>query len=84
MFSCEKWYLDADPFYLSSLFSWSMYFPVSLNVFLFVTHRDGTSIVLSDDVGQIYLLNTGQGESQEDAKYDQVIWFIKYSCWFYH
>ncbi|KZV50934.1 bromodomain and WD repeat-containing protein 3 [Dorcoceras hygrometricum] len=33
--------------------------------------QDGTSIVLSDDVGQIYLLNTGQGESQKDAKYDQ-------------
>ncbi|KAI7750751.1 hypothetical protein M8C21_013053 [Ambrosia artemisiifolia] len=32
---------------------------------------DGTSIVLSDDVGQIYLLNTGQGESQKAAKYDQ-------------
>ncbi|XWS76643.1 hypothetical protein CRYUN_Cryun01aG0194900 [Craigia yunnanensis] len=32
---------------------------------------DGTSIVLSDEVGQIYLLNTGQGESQKDAKYDQ-------------
>ncbi|PON72397.1 Guanine nucleotide-binding protein, beta subunit [Trema orientale] len=32
---------------------------------------DGTSIVLSDDVGQIYLINTGQGESQKDAKYDQ-------------
>ncbi|KAK2649656.1 hypothetical protein Ddye_017145 [Dipteronia dyeriana] len=32
---------------------------------------DGTSIVLSDDVGQIYLLNTGQGDSQKDAKYDQ-------------
>ncbi|KAH1259844.1 Bromodomain and WD repeat-containing protein 1 [Glycine max] len=32
---------------------------------------DGTSIVLSDDVGQIYFLNTGQGESQKDAKYDQ-------------
>lgn len=27
--------------------------------------------MLSDDVGQIYLLNTGQGESQKDAKYDQ-------------
>lgn len=35
-------------------------------------YRDGTSIVLSDDVGQIYLLNTGQGESQKDAIYDQV------------
>ena len=34
--------------------------------------RDGTSIVLSDDVGQIYLINTGQGELQKDAKYDQV------------
>ncbi|CAK7348421.1 unnamed protein product [Dovyalis caffra] len=32
---------------------------------------DGTSVVLSDDVGQIHLLNTGQGESQKDAKYDQ-------------
>lgn len=28
--------------------------------------------MLSDDVGQIYLLNTGQGEAQKDAKYDQV------------
>lgn len=34
--------------------------------------RDGTSIVLSDEVGQIYFLNTGQGESQKAAKYDQV------------
>ncbi|KAL0348600.1 UNVERIFIED_CONTAM: PH-interacting protein [Sesamum angustifolium] len=32
---------------------------------------DGTSIILSDDVGQLYILNTGQGESQRDAKYDQ-------------
>lgn len=32
---------------------------------------DGTSIVLSDEVGQIHLLNTGQGEAQKDAKYDQ-------------
>ncbi|XP_010546988.1 PREDICTED: PH-interacting protein isoform X2 [Tarenaya hassleriana] len=32
---------------------------------------DGTSIILSDDVGQLYVLSTGQGESQKDAKYDQ-------------
>ncbi|KAL5561007.1 hypothetical protein UlMin_030754 [Ulmus minor] len=32
---------------------------------------DGTSIVLSDDVGQIYLINTGEGEYYKDAKYDQ-------------
>ncbi|XP_061344787.1 uncharacterized protein LOC133290675 [Gastrolobium bilobum] len=32
---------------------------------------DGTSIILSDDVGQLYTLTTGQGESQKDAKYDQ-------------
>ncbi|XP_042055216.1 bromodomain and WD repeat-containing protein 1-like isoform X2 [Salvia splendens] len=32
---------------------------------------DGTSIILSDDVGQLYILSTGQGESQRDAKYDQ-------------
>ncbi|KAG9139397.1 hypothetical protein Leryth_017313 [Lithospermum erythrorhizon] len=32
---------------------------------------DGTSIILSDDVGQLYILNTGEGELQKDAKYDQ-------------
>ncbi|XP_077219232.1 uncharacterized protein LOC143853368 [Tasmannia lanceolata] len=32
---------------------------------------DGTSIVLSDEAGQIYILATGQGESQKDAKYEQ-------------
>eukprot|EP01018_Ginkgo_biloba_P008740 Gb_35200 [translate_table: standard] len=38
---------------------------------------DGTSIVLSDEVGQIYILATGQGESQKDAKYDQV-WIFRF------
>ncbi|XP_047315948.1 bromodomain and WD repeat-containing protein 3-like [Impatiens glandulifera] len=33
--------------------------------------QDGTSIVLSDEVGQVCLLNTGEGESQKDAQYDQ-------------
>ncbi|XP_072996634.1 uncharacterized protein [Typha latifolia] len=32
---------------------------------------DGTSVVLSDEVGQIFIIATGQGESQKDAKYDQ-------------
>lgn len=32
---------------------------------------DGTSIVISDEVGQIYLLATGEGRTQKDAKYDQ-------------
>ncbi|KAK4800301.1 hypothetical protein SAY86_020788 [Trapa natans] len=32
---------------------------------------DGTSVILSDDVGQLYILSTGQGESQMNAKYDQ-------------
>ncbi|XP_020529700.1 bromodomain and WD repeat-containing protein 1 isoform X2 [Amborella trichopoda] len=32
---------------------------------------DGTSIILSDEIGQIYIIATGQGESQKDAKYDQ-------------
>ncbi|KAL8481278.1 hypothetical protein ACS0TY_027705 [Phlomoides rotata] len=32
---------------------------------------DGTSIILSDDVGQLYILSTGQGESKKDAMYDQ-------------
>jgi len=40
--------------------------------FILLSPRDGTSIILSDDVGQLYILSTGQGESQKDAKYDQV------------
>lgn len=32
---------------------------------------DGTSIILSDNVGQLYILNTGECESQKDAKYNQ-------------
>lgn len=39
---------------------------------ILLSPRDGTSIILSDDVGQLYILSTGQGESQKDAKYDQV------------
>lgn len=35
-------------------------------------YRDGMSIVLSDEVGQIFIIATGQGESQKDAQYDQV------------
>lgn len=47
------------------------------NILIYCVHyRDGTSIVLSDDVGQIYFLNTGQGESQKDSKYDQVVKYI--------
>lgn len=40
--------------------------------FLSLVCRDGTSIVLSDHIGQIYILASGQGESQKDAQYDQV------------
>lgn len=47
---------------------------VSFDVCFCLSYRDGTSIILSDDVGQLYILNTGQGESQKDAKYDQVCW----------
>lgn len=43
---------------------------------IFTICRDGTSIILSDDVGQLYILNTGQGESQNDAQYDQVSLFF--------
>ncbi|KAE8815897.1 Retrovirus-related Pol polyprotein from transposon TNT 1-94 [Hordeum vulgare] len=32
---------------------------------------DGTSLVLTDEIGQIFIIGTGQGESQKDAKYDQ-------------
>lgn len=42
--------------------------------------RDGTSIVLSDEVGQIYIIATGQGESQKDAKYDQVFASVVSLC----
>ena len=34
--------------------------------------RDGTSFILTDEIGQIFIIGTGQGESQKDAKYDQV------------
>ncbi|KAL6645709.1 hypothetical protein ACP70R_017317 [Stipagrostis hirtigluma subsp. patula] len=32
---------------------------------------DGTSLILSDEIGQVFIIGTGQGESQKDAKYDQ-------------
>ncbi|CAL9069102.1 unnamed protein product [Musa banksii] len=32
---------------------------------------DGTSVILSDEVGQIFIVATGQGDSQRDAQYDQ-------------
>ncbi|KAL3695680.1 hypothetical protein R1sor_009756 [Riccia sorocarpa] len=32
---------------------------------------DGSSLVVSDEVGQMYLFSTGEGNSQKDAKYDQ-------------
>ncbi|KAM0904213.1 hypothetical protein ACQ4PT_018176 [Festuca glaucescens] len=32
---------------------------------------DGTSLILTDEIGQIFIIGTGQGESQKDAKYDQ-------------
>ncbi|XP_074566602.1 uncharacterized protein LOC141823239 [Curcuma longa] len=32
---------------------------------------DGVSVILSDEVGQIFIIATGQGDSQKDAKYDQ-------------
>ncbi|AQK90380.1 WD40/YVTN repeat-like-containing domain [Zea mays] len=32
---------------------------------------DGTSLILSDEVGRVFIIGTGQGESQKDAKYDQ-------------
>jgi hypothetical protein len=45
------------------------------HVFLFYagwSFRDGTSLILSDEVGRVFIIGTGQGESQKDAKYDQV------------
>ncbi|XP_047090292.1 LOW QUALITY PROTEIN: PH-interacting protein-like [Lolium rigidum] len=32
---------------------------------------DGTSLVLTDEIGQIFIIGTGQGESQKDAKDEQ-------------
>lgn len=50
---------------------------------LFMLFRDGTSIILSDDVGQLYILNTGQGESQQDAQYDQVFGWVSCNLFFF-
>jgi hypothetical protein len=33
---------------------------------------DGSSLVVSDEVGQIYIFGTGPEMSQKDVKYDQV------------
>lgn len=33
---------------------------------------DGTSLVVSDEVGQIYIFGTGAKMSEKDVKYDQV------------
>jgi hypothetical protein len=33
---------------------------------------DGSSLVVSDEVGQIYIFGTGPGMAQKDVKYDQV------------
>lgn len=63
---------EVGPFLLFSLLMVISYCLFASLIFYFL-FRDGTSIILSDDVGQLYILNTGQGESQKDAKYDQVI-----------
>lgn len=33
---------------------------------------DGTSLVVSDEVGQVYIFGTGSKMSEKDVKYDQV------------
>ena len=45
---------------------------LSEDLTFFPYYRDGTSILLSDDVGQIYILASGEGESHKAAMYDQV------------
>jgi PH-interacting protein len=47
---------------------------IMCHVFLYAgwSFRDGTSLILSDEIGQIFIIGTGQGESQKDARYDQV------------
>ena len=59
----------------SHIISWQVWTLVAF-MYLQSVHslyfRDGTSIILSDDVGQLYILDSGQGESHNDAKYDQV------------
>jgi len=45
-------------------------------------YRDGTSLVVSDEVGQIYIFGTGSKMSEKDVKYDQVRYFelLIYLC----
>lgn len=38
-------------------------------------YSDGTSLVVSDEVGQIYIFGTGSKMSEKDVKYDQVGYF---------
>lgn len=46
------------------------------------TYSDGTSLVVSDEVGQIYIFGTGSKMSEKDVKYDQVGYFeLLISSW---
>ncbi|CAM6035775.1 unnamed protein product [Sphagnum compactum] len=41
---------------------------------------DGSSLVVSDEVGQIYIFGTGPEMSQKDVKYDQLqLWMAKFA-----
>lgn len=78
LYSCFTWKRRCHIYYIQFTL-WLQKFLIShgqivTDVCFFLSYRDGTSIILSDDVGQLYILNTGQGESQQDAKYDQVCW----------
>lgn len=61
---------------ISEISKWN----IAIYVDFYGIYRDGTSIILSDDVGQLYILSTGQGESQKDAKYDQVHTVLSINC----
>lgn len=41
----------------------------------FRMYSDGTSLVVADEVGQIYIFGTGSKMSEKDVKYDQVGYF---------
>lgn len=46
-------------------------------------YSDGTSLVVSDEVGQIYIFGTGSKMSEKDVKYDQVRYFqLLFYSWF--
>lgn len=65
-------------YYIFLVVLWSVGSYLAAEIVIWISYlllpiiRDGTSVILSDEVGQIFIVATGQGDSQRDAQYDQV------------